>query len=55
VTNPAFTNWDFKDSFEVTVSKAAFGTAGFGKVTIGEVHNSPSKLTTNAIIPTPCP
>jgi len=30
--------------YEVTVSKDAFGIAGFGSVSIPYMHNSPNKL-----------
>ncbi len=54
VTDPAFSGWNFTDSYEVTVSGAAFGTAGFGSVTLPQVHNSPAKTGTNAVSPVPC-
>ena len=49
LTNPAFTNgWDFTNWYYVKVAKTAFGTAGFGSVDIGIVHNSPAKTGSNA-------
>jgi hypothetical protein len=50
-----FGAWDFINSYTVVISKAAFGTAGFGSVAIGEVHNSPHRCgPSNAIVPVPC-
>lgn len=46
--------WDYVDGFTVIVSKNAFGTPGFGGVTVPLVHNSPAKSGANAIVPTPC-
>ncbi len=54
VTNPAFKDWNFTNSYEVTVSGAAFGTVGFGSVKVPQVHNSPAKTGTNAVAPVPC-
>src|SRR5262249_49512620 len=45
---------DYTDSYTVIVSKAAVGAAGFGGVSIPHQHNSPSKLGTNLIVPSPC-
>jgi hypothetical protein len=36
--------WNYVDGYDVVVSKNAFGTAGFGGVTIPLVHNSPAKM-----------
>src|SRR5262249_39649143 len=47
--------WDYVDSYTGVVSKAAFGAAGFGAVSVPAQHNSPSKLGTNLITPVPCP
>jgi hypothetical protein len=44
--------WDYTDGFYVKVSKNAFGAAGFSKVTIPYVHNSPSKNGVNLSTPT---
>ncbi|MCP9494371.1 MAG: hypothetical protein MSG64_07950 [Pyrinomonadaceae bacterium MAG19_C2-C3] len=55
ITNPSLAQWNFTDSYEVIISRAAFGSAGFGSVSLGEVHNSPAKSGDNAITPTPCP
>jgi hypothetical protein len=52
VSTPAA--WDYDNSYTVVVSKSAFGTAGFGEVTIPALHNSPAKLGTGGITPTPC-
>ena len=47
--------WDYNNSYTVIVSKSAFGTNGFGGVTIPLVHDSPPKLgSSNAITPAPC-
>jgi hypothetical protein len=47
--------WDYYDTYTVVVSRAAFGAAGFGGVTIVGVHDSPPKLAPNNLItPEPC-
>ncbi len=51
----AFSRWNFTNSYRVKVSRQAFGAAGFGSVEIGEVHNSPPKIGSNAVDPHPCP
>jgi hypothetical protein len=38
-----YTGWNFHNVYEVTVSKAAWGAAGFGGASVVKVHNSPSK------------
>jgi len=50
----AFPTWDYVDGYTVVVSKNAFGSAGFGGVSIGYVHNSPSKNGTDKITPVSC-
>ena len=50
----SFPNWDYVDRYTVIVSKAAFGAAGFGGVSIPDIHNSPAKTGSNEITPTPC-
>ncbi len=50
--NPSYPNWIFDVQYEVTVSKNAFGSAGFGSVAIIKMHNSPSKIKVDGI-PTP--
>jgi len=50
----SFPNWNYVDSYTVTVSHDAFGTAGFGNVTIPDIHNSPAKTGPNEIMPEPC-
>ena len=42
--NSTYPNWIYEMIYEVTVSKDAFGTAGFGSVSIPYMHNSPNKL-----------
>jgi hypothetical protein len=39
--------------YSVVVKAAAFGTAGFGKVTCPDVHNSPAKIDTTNLAPQP--
>jgi hypothetical protein len=47
--------WDYNNSYTVVISKAAFGAAGFGGVTIPGAHDSPPKIgSSNLITPTPC-
>jgi len=47
--------WDYYDSYTVIVSKAAFGTKGFGGVTLVGLHDSPPKQAPNNLItPEPC-
>jgi hypothetical protein len=50
----SFPNWDYVDGFSVIVSSNAFGAAGFGGVTIPQVHNSPAKTGDNKVFPLPC-
>lgn len=52
VNSPAEPNtqWDYVNSYTLVISKAAFGRAGFGGVTVPIVHNSPSK-TINKVYP----
>jgi protocatechuate 3,4-dioxygenase beta subunit len=45
--NPTYPNWIFDIVYEVTISKSAFGTAGFGSVMVPEMHHSPNKLGLN--------
>ena len=35
--------WQFEMVYEATISKAAWGAAGFGDVSLASIHNSPSK------------
>jgi len=55
--NPTYPNWDFNVIYEVKISPAAFGAAGFGSLEIPYIHASPSKLGTNTIYAEPgvCP
>jgi hypothetical protein len=55
--NPSASDWDFRVSYEVWVSRAAFGSAGFGSALIESVHASPSKAggATLDVVPAPCP
>ena len=47
--------WDYYDTYTVVVSRAAFGAAGFGGVTLVGLHDSPPKLAPNNLItPEPC-
>lgn len=50
----SFPTWDYADTYTVIVSKNAFGAAGFGGVTIPNIHNSPAKTGSNQVTPTPC-
>lgn len=54
VLNPVFGQWNFTNSYSMKISHLAFGAAGFGSVSVGEVHNSPPKTGTNAVLPVPC-
>lgn len=50
--NPeVFAEWDFHNWSRVRISAEAFGEAGFGSVSMGKVHNSPSKIGINAFTP----
>lgn len=55
--NPAAPNWDYRVVYELWIAAEAFGTAGFGGVSIEYVHASPSKIGSNTLIvdPGPCP
>jgi hypothetical protein len=50
-------DWDYRVSYEIWVSSAAFGDAGFGSASIENVHASPSKAPgdTVSVLPAPCP
>jgi hypothetical protein len=50
----AFPTWDYVDGYTVVVSKNAFGSNGFGGVSIGYVHNSPSKNKPDKVTPVVC-
>ncbi len=53
--NPTYPNWIYEMVYEVTISKTAFGSVGFGTVTVPSFHNSPNKLgLSNAVIPSFC-
>jgi hypothetical protein len=43
--NPAAypAGWQFNTVYEATISKASWGAAGFGGVSLASIHNSPSK------------
>ncbi len=43
LSNAAFAGWDFANVYEATISKAAWGAAGFGGVSLASIHNSPAK------------
>lgn len=47
-------DWEYVDGYTIVVSHNAFGTSGFGGVTVPLVHDSPSKLGQNAITPIAC-
>jgi hypothetical protein len=49
VNSPASpnTNWNYVSSYTVVVSAAAFGSSGFGGVTVPCVEDCPSKITNN--------
>lgn len=55
--NPAAGDWDYRVAYEVWVSTAAFGDAGFGSALIQLVHASPSKQggASLNVAPAPCP
>jgi hypothetical protein len=55
--NAATPAWDYRVQYEVWVSAAAFGAAGFGSAGITFVHASPSKAATNTVtvLPRSCP
>ncbi len=53
--NPSYPNWIFDMVYEVTIDKAAFGTSGFGSVTVPDMHHSPNKYGLgNVISPYDC-
>ncbi len=53
--NSTYPNWIFEIVYEVTISKAAFGSAGFGSVSVPEMHHSPNKLgLSNKVTTTEC-
>jgi hypothetical protein len=45
--------WEFTNWYQATVSKTLL--TGAWTVRMGTVHNSPSKTTVDAVVPTPCP
>ncbi|MBK9138510.1 MAG: hypothetical protein IPM17_07080 [Verrucomicrobia bacterium] len=47
-------NWEYVNGYEMVIAAAAFGTSGFASVTVVEVHNSPPKIGSNAVVPTSC-
>jgi hypothetical protein len=55
--NTATPRWDYRVVYEIWVSAAAFGAAGFGSANITFVHASPSKASSNTVTvqPGPCP
>ena len=55
VLDPVFSEWNFSSVYVMTISGDAFGAAGFGSVTVDEIHNSPAKTGSNKIIPVECP
>lgn len=53
--NPSYPNWIFDMIYEVTIDKAAFGTSGFGSVTVPDMHHSPNKYgLSNKVEPYDC-
>jgi hypothetical protein len=56
LNSPAEPNasWDYFDTYTVVVKAGTFGANGFGSVALPLVHDSPSKLGFNAIVPVPC-
>ena len=46
--------WDFTNAYFMRIDAAAFGGSGFGGVSVGEVHNSPPKIGSNAVAPIVC-
>ena len=54
VTNAAFAAWNFTNAYEMKISHLAFGSAGFGAVSVGLIHNSPPKSGTDAFTPGMC-
>lgn len=52
--DPFFNKWEFRNIYQVTIKAAAFGSSGFGSVSVPTVHNSPPKTGNNASMPLPC-
>jgi hypothetical protein len=54
--NPSAPNWDYNVWYEVTVKLSAFGSSGFGRPGITDVHASPSKTgkSSEEVKPGPC-
>ncbi len=55
--NPTYPNWIYDVIYELKIDKAAFGSAGFGRIEVPYIHASPSKAGTNTIYAEPgtCP
>jgi len=49
--NPQYAGWIYEVTYELQVSGAAFGDAGFGGVSIPIVHDSPNKIGKNKVYP----
>ena len=55
LNDPNSAQWEYRMIYTVTVSRNAFGVAGFGKAMITDQHNSPTKLPfVRGPIPTVC-
>ena len=52
LSDPNSSSWEYRMTYTVVVSNAAFGPSGFGSVAILDQHNSPQK--TAVFTPTPC-
>jgi len=48
--NPSYPNWIFEMIYEVTIDKAAFGTSGYGSVTVPDMHHSPNKYGIDKVV-----
>jgi hypothetical protein len=44
VSDPNSAEWEYLNIYRVEVARSAFGSSGFGGVTIVALHNSPAKV-----------
>ena len=49
--NPNYAGWIFEVAYELRIAGGAFGTEGFGGVSIPVVHDSPNKIGKNKVYP----
>ena len=47
--NASYPGWLFEVSYELRIAGSAFGSSGFGNVTVPSVHDSPNKIGKNKI------